>query len=102
MGVVTYSSVSSSLDKISLNNASIAGYINMDLGGKDVGIAVPNMGDSQVNYVYIATKRAILKGKTITIFNTQGNKIARTITFNDDNSAATYKYGDKTLEFKRD
>lgn len=41
----------------------------MDLGCKDGGIAVPNMGYSQVNYVYIATKRAILKGKTITIFN---------------------------------
>lgn len=48
------------------------------------------------------TKRAILKGKTITIFNTQGNKIERTITFNNDNSAATYKYGDKTLELKKD
>ena len=52
MGVVTYSSVSSSLDKISLNNASIAGYINTDLGSKDGRIAVPNMADGQVNYVY--------------------------------------------------
>ncbi|WP_288679679.1 hypothetical protein [uncultured Brachyspira sp.] len=102
MGVVTYSSVSSSLDKISLNNASITGYIYTDLGGKDGGIAVPNMGDSQVNYVYIATKRAILKGKTITIYDEQGSKIDRTITFNDDNSIATYTYKGKTTEFKRD
>ena len=43
------------------------------------------------NYVYILTR-----------FNEQGNKIERTITFNDDNSAATYKYGDKTLELKKD
>ena len=74
----------------------------MDLGGKDGGIAVPNMGDSQVNYVYIATKRAILKGKTITIYDEQGDKIERTITFNDDNSVATYTYKGKTTEFKRD
>lgn len=102
LGVVTYSSVSSSLDKISLNNASITGYINTDLGGKDGGIAVPNMADGQVNYVYIATKRVILKGKTITIYDEQGNKIDRTITFNDDNSIATYTYKGKTTEFKRD
>lgn len=43
------------------------------------------------NYVYILTR-----------FNEQGSKIERTITFNDDNSAATYKYGDKTLELKKD
>lgn len=43
------------------------------------------------NYVYILTR-----------FNEQGNKIERTITFNDDNSIATYKYGDKTLELKKD
>lgn len=60
------------------------------------------MADGQVNYVYITTKRAILKGKTITIYDEQGDKIDRTITFNDDNSAATYKYGNKTLELKKD
>lgn len=43
------------------------------------------------NYVYILTR-----------FNEQGSKIDRTITFNDDNSIATYKYGDKTLELKKD
>ncbi len=43
------------------------------------------------NYVYILTR-----------FNEQGSKIERTITFNDDYSAATYKYGDKTLELKKD
>lgn len=43
------------------------------------------------NYVYILTR-----------FNEQGNKIDRTITFNDDNSVATYIYKGKTTEFKRD
>lgn len=43
------------------------------------------------NYVYILTK-----------FNEQGDKIDRTITFNDDNSVATYTYKGKTTEFKRD
>ena len=91
MGVVSYSLGS---DKIQLNKFK---------HGDDT-VETLHWGGIQIqSSIYEAvTKRAILKGKTITIFNTQGNKIERTITFNDDNSAATYKYGDKTLELKKD
>ena len=91
LGVVSYSLGS---DKIQLNKFK---------HGNDT-VETLHWGGIQIqSSIYEAvTKRAILKGKTITIFNTQGNKIERTITFNDDNSAATYKYGDKTLELKKD
>lgn len=91
LGVVSYSLGS---DKIQLNKFK---------HGDDT-VETLHWGGIQIqSSIYEAvTKRAILKGKTITIFNTQGNKIERTITFNDDNSAATYKYGDKTLELKKD
>lgn len=91
MGVVSYSLGS---DKIQLNKFK---------HGNDT-VETLHWGGIQIqSSIHEAvTKRAILKGKTITIFNTQGNKIERTITFNDDNSAATYKYGDKTLELKKD
>ena len=90
LGVVSYSLGS---DKIQLNKFK---------HGDDT-VETLHWGGIQIqSSIYEAvTKRAILKGKTITIFNTQGNKIERTITFNDDNSAATYKYGDKTLELKK-
>lgn len=90
LGVVSYSLGS---DKIQLNKFK---------HGNDT-VETLHWGGIQIqSSIYEAvTKRAILKGKTITIFNTQGNKIERTITFNDDNSAATYKYGDKTLELKK-
>ena len=91
LGVVSYSLGS---DKIQLNKFK---------HGNDT-VETLHWGGIQIqSSIYEAvTKRAILKGKTITIFNTQGNKIERTITFNDDNSAATYKYGDNTLELKKD
>lgn len=91
LGVVSYSLGS---DKIQLNKFK---------HGNDT-VETLHWGGIQIqSSIYEAvTKRAILKGKTITIFNTQGNKIERTITFNDDNSAATYKYKGKTTEFKRD
>ena len=92
LGVVSYSLGS---DKIQLNKFK---------HGNDT-VETPHWGGIQIQNLSIheaVTKRAILKGKTITIFNTQGNKIERTITFNNDNSAATYKYGDKTLELKKD
>ena len=91
LGVVSYSLGS---DKIQLNKFK---------HGNDT-VETLHWGGIQIqSSIYEAvTKRAILKGKTITIFNTQGNKIERTITFNDDNSAATYKYDDKTLELKKD
>lgn len=91
LGVVSYSLGS---DKIQLNKFK---------HGSDT-VETFHWGGIQIqSSIYEAvTKRAILKGKTITIFNTQGNKIERTITFNDDNSAATYKYGNKTLELKKD
>ena len=91
LGVVSYSLGS---DKIQLNKFK---------HGNDT-VETLHWGGIQIqSSIYEAvTKRAVLKGKTITIFNTQGNKIERTITFNDDNSAATYKYGDKTLELKKD
>lgn len=91
LGVVSYSLGS---DKIQLNKFK---------HGNDT-VETLHWGGIQIqSSIYEAvTKRAILKGKTITIFNTQGNKIERTITFNDDNSAATYKYGNKTLELKKD
>ena len=91
LGVVSYSLGS---DKIQLNKFK---------HGNDT-VETLHWGGIQIqSSIYEAvTKRAILKGKTITIFNTQGNKIERTITFNDDYSAATYKYGDKTLELKKD
>ena len=91
LGVVSYSLGS---DKIQLNKFK---------HGNDT-VETLHWGGIQIqSSIYEAvTKRAVLKGKTITIFNTQGNKIERTITFNNDNSAATYKYGDKTLELKKD
>lgn len=91
LGVVSYSLGS---DKIQLNKFK---------HGNDT-VETLHWGGIQIqSSIYEAvTKRAILKGKTITIFNTQGNKIERTITFNNDYSAATYKYGDKTLELKKD
>lgn len=91
LGVVSYSLGS---DKIQLNKFK---------HGNDT-VETLHWGGIQIqSSIYEAvTKRAVLKGKTITVFNTQGNKIERTITFNDDNSAATYKYGDKTLELKKD
>ena len=91
LGVVSYSLGS---DKIQLNKFK---------HGNDT-VETPHWGGIQIqSSIYEAvTKRAILKGKTITIFNTQGNKIERTITFNDDNSVATYTYKGKTTEFKRD
>ena len=89
LGVVSYSLGS---DKIQLNKFK---------HGNDT-VETLHWGGIQIqSSIYEAvTKRAVLKGKTITVFNTQGNKIERTITFNDDYSAATYKYGDKTLELK--
>ena len=91
LGVVSYSLGS---DKIQLNKFK---------HGNDT-VETLHWGGIQIqSSIYEAvTKRAILKGKTITIFNTQGNKIDRTITFNDDNSVATYTYKGKTTEFKRD
>lgn len=91
LGVVSYSLGS---DKIQLNKFK---------HGNDT-VETLHWGGIQIqSSIYEAvTKRAILKGKTITIFNTQGNKIERTITFNDDNSVATYTYKGKTTEFKRD
>lgn len=91
LGVVSYSLGS---DKIQLNKFK---------HGNDT-VETLHWGGIQIqSSIHEAvTKRAVLKGKTITVFNTQGNKIERTITFNDDNSAATYKYGDKTLELKKD
>lgn len=91
LGVVSYSLGS---DKIQLNKFK---------HGNDT-VETLHWGGIQIqSSIYEAvTKRAVLKGKTITVFNTQGNKIERTITFNDDYSAATYKYGDKTLELKKD
>ena len=91
LGVVSYSLGS---DKIQLNKFK---------HGSDT-VETFHWGGIQIqSSIYEAvTKRAILKGKTITIFNTQGNKIERTITFNDDNSVATYTYKGKTTEFKRD
>lgn len=91
LGVVSYSLGS---DKIQLNKFK---------HGNDT-VETLHWGGIQIqSSIHEAvTKRAVLKGKTITVFNTQGNKIERTITFNNDNSAATYKYGDKTLELKKD
>lgn len=91
LGVVSYSLGS---DKIQLNKFK---------HGNDT-VETLHWGGIQIqSSIYEAvTKRAILKGKTITIFNTQGSKIERTITFNDDNSVATYTYKGKTTEFKRD
>lgn len=91
LGVVSYSLGS---DKIQLNKFK---------HGNDT-VETLHWGGIQIqSSIHEAvTKRAVLKGKTITVFNTQGNKIERTITFNDDYSAATYKYGDKTLELKKD
>lgn len=91
LGVVSYSLGS---DKIQLNKFK---------HGNDTVETLHWVGIQIQSSIYEAvTKRAILKGKTITIFNTQGNKIERTITFNDDNSVATYIYKGKTTEFKRD
>lgn len=91
LGVVSYSLGS---DKIQLNKFK---------HGNDT-VETLHWGGIQIqSSIYEAvTKRAVLKGKTITVFNTQGNKIERTITFNDDNSVATYTYKGKTTEFKRD
>lgn len=91
LGVVSYSLGS---DKIQLNKFK---------HGNDT-VETLHWGGIQIqSSIHEAvTKRAILKGKTITIFNTQGSKIERTITFNDDNSVATYTYKGKTTEFKRD
>lgn len=102
---------SASVSKDFIDNLEVVSYslgsdkiqLNKFKHGNDT-VETLHWGGIQIqSSIYEAvTKRAILKGKTITIFNTQGNKIERTITFNNDYSAATYKYGDKTLELKKD
>ena len=49
-----------------------------------------------------AAKRTILKGKTLTVFDGgNGRKIDWTLTFNDDNSIATYVKGGETVTFTK-
>ena len=101
LGETKYAGVSPSIGKLTIEFNKFDEYSFGEIlpqpGGVKIEKKVPEgfLGDR-------ITKRAILKGKTLTVFDGgNGKKIDWTLTFNDDKSEATYVKGEETVTFTK-